>query len=150
MNNKKVRILPARIYVFDLEEISYQSYGNSLSTNVQYIANHQTAISLSIAKLANRHVDDAIFFAMRVRPEDKRGIEPGSSDPKSSPLPLRHRGGHLGYITAWDHKSVTIKAVSHDASSFMGLVAETFSPKTRTVTRWDSLRATLFTNTGLL
>ena len=62
MNNKKVRILPARIYFFGLEEISYQSYGNSLFNDVQYVANHQTAISLSIAKLANRHVDDAIFF----------------------------------------------------------------------------------------
>ena len=28
------------------------------------------------------------------RGEGKPGIEPGSSDPKSSPLPLRHRGGH--------------------------------------------------------
>ena len=27
------------------------------------------------------------------RGEGKPGIEPGSSDPQSSPLPLRHRGG---------------------------------------------------------
>ena len=37
----------------------------------------------------------AYLLAIRgpTRGEGKRGIEPGSSDPKSSPLPLRHRGG---------------------------------------------------------
>ena len=35
----------ARIYFFGLEEISYQSYENSLSNDVQNVANHQTAIS---------------------------------------------------------------------------------------------------------
>ena len=66
--SKKVCILPARIYVFGLEQILFESYGNSLSDDVQYVPNHQTEISLSIAKLADQHVDDAIFFAMRMRP----------------------------------------------------------------------------------
>ena len=38
-----------------------------------------------------------VFYLLAIRGptrgEGKRGIEPGSSDPKSSPLPLRHRGG---------------------------------------------------------
>ena len=40
--------------------------------------------------------EDAFYLlAIRglTRGEGKPGIEPGSSDPKSSPLPLRHRGG---------------------------------------------------------
>ena len=44
----------------------------------------------------NRTSED-IFYLLAIRGptrgEGKRGIEPGSSDPKSSPLPLRHRGG---------------------------------------------------------
>ena len=38
-----------------------------------------------------------VFYLLAIRVPTrgggKRGIEPGSSDPKSSPLPLRHRGG---------------------------------------------------------
>ena len=30
------------------------------------------------------------------------GIEPGSSDPQSSPLPLRHRGGHKHSAACYD------------------------------------------------
>ena len=40
-----------------------------------------------------------VFYLLAIRGptrgEGKRGIEPGSSDPKFSPLPLRHRGGPL-------------------------------------------------------
>ena len=40
-----------------------------------------------------------VFYLLAIRGptrgEGKRGIEPGSSDPKSSPLPLRQRGGHI-------------------------------------------------------
>ena len=40
-----------------------------------------------------------VFYLLAIRGpkrgEGKRGIEPGSSDPKSSLLPLRHRGGLL-------------------------------------------------------
>ena len=46
-----------------------------------------------------------VFYLLAIRGptrgEGKRGIEPGSSDPKSSPLPLRHRGGpeeEVGHI----------------------------------------------------
>ena len=35
--------------------------------------------------------------------EGKRGIEPGSSDPKSSPLHLRHRGGQRSFFL-WKEK----------------------------------------------
>ena len=37
MNNRKVRILPARIFIFGLEEKSFQSYGNSLSNDLSPI-----------------------------------------------------------------------------------------------------------------
>ena len=45
--------------------------------------------------------EDAFYLlAIRgpTRGEGKRGIEPGSSDPKSSPLPLRHRGGQRPFV----------------------------------------------------
>ena len=44
-------------------------------------------------------MSEDVFYLLAIRGptcgEGKRGIEPGSSDPKSSPLPLRHRGGLL-------------------------------------------------------
>ena len=49
----------------------------------------------SLPRHAHRDVRD-VFYLLAIRGptrgEGKRGIEPGSSDPKSSPLPLRHRG----------------------------------------------------------
>ena len=43
-----------------------------------------------------------VFYLLAIigptRGEGKRGIEPGSSDPKSSPLPLCHCGGPILFI----------------------------------------------------
>ena len=53
----------------------------------------------SLPRHGHRDVRSFYILAIRgpTRGEGKRGIEPGSSDPKSSPLPLRHRGGpHMG------------------------------------------------------
>ena len=69
MNNRRVRILPARIYFF-------WSWGNIVSKLWKFPFQWCTIccqslncdLVINIAKLANRDVNDTIFFAIRVRP----------------------------------------------------------------------------------
>ena len=68
---------------------------------------------------------EAVFCLLAIRGptrgEGKRGIEPGSSDPKSSPLPLRHRGGQFD-SEMW--------AVEHSSANFWSQMSwRRFVPK---------------------
>ena len=50
-----------------------------------------------ITSTSGTRTSEDVFYLLAIRcparGEGKPGIEPGSSDPKSSPLPLRHHGG---------------------------------------------------------
>ena len=50
------------------------SFGYCASNNAQIVTNYEPAILQSNAKLATRHDDDAIYFALSVRPKQMHDV----------------------------------------------------------------------------
>ena len=103
---------------------SYIVTGQMSSFQILTCCRAPTAGVFSVPSLPRYgHRDVFYLLAIRgpTRGEGKRVIEPGSYDPKSSPLPLRHRGGRcIMYLVIVTTRRPLLSSYNSCHSIFMG------------------------------